>query len=463
MTKNIIFGPPGTGKTTELISLLKRELLKHAPNKIAYCSYTREGSYQGRDRALSAFPHYSVDDFPFFRTLHSLAFRDNGNSRGDVISKEDYREFSEKMGMRFTGYYTEDLKNDDDLYLFFDELYRNNPACAQSYLPYLDSVKLKHVRTNYAEYKKQKGILDFTDMIEIFIEKNKALPVEVAFIDEAQDLTTLQWKMIFTAFRDCETLYIAGDDDQAIYQWSGADVDFFLNLKGNAKVLTHSYRLPEEILNFSKRISGQIQKRVDKSFDGTDKKGAIDTIGSLDEITIKPDETYLFLSRNNWYLNGVETWLQKNACYYSRKGKVSIKKEEIDAVNLYEKIRKEKKKSDEDFLKLRRHLTRNKIDYGVPWFDAFDWKENKKMYVRDLIKQKTDLSNKNIRVETIHTAKGDEADNVILLTDITKRVKENLNDNPDSEHRCFYVGATRAKKNLFLYNGESRYNYCFYG
>src|SRR4030043_174935 len=167
MKKNIIFGPPGTGKTTEMINLVTEELKKHPPEQIAYVSYTREGSYQGRDRALLKFNQYTADNFPFFRTLHSIAFRAVSMSRGDVIAKNDYKECSDKMGMRFTGYYTEDLKNDDDLYLFFDELYRNNPACAQAYLPYLDSIKLKHVRHNYAEFKKQKGIFDYTDMIEL--------------------------------------------------------------------------------------------------------------------------------------------------------------------------------------------------------------------------------------------------------------------------------------------------------
>ncbi len=53
---------------------------------------------------------------------------------------------------------------------------------------------------------------------------------------------------------------------------------------------------------------------------------------------------------------------------------------------------------------------------------------------------------------TIHACKGTEADNVLLLTDITQRIREKGLD--DSERRVLYVGMTRARHNL--YYGASR-------
>ena len=32
-------------------------------------------------------------------------------------------------------------------------------------------------------------------------------------------------------WRDTDKTYIAGDDDQAIFKWAGADVDHFISLK----------------------------------------------------------------------------------------------------------------------------------------------------------------------------------------------------------------------------------------
>jgi len=56
-----------------------------------------------------------------------------------------------------------------------------------------------------------------------------------------------------------------------------------------------------------------------------------------------------------------------------------------------------------------------------------------------------------IRIATIHSVKGKEADNVLLLPDMTSLTHNSYNKDADSEHRVFYVGATRARKHLYLH------------
>ena len=56
-----------------------------------------------------------------------------------------------------------------------------------------------------------------------------------------------------------------------------------------------------------------------------------------------------------------------------------------------------------------------------------------------------------IRIATIHSVKGKEADNVLLLPDMTSLTHNSYIKDGDSEHRVFYVGATRAKKHLYLH------------
>ena len=67
-------------------------------------------------------------------------------------------------------------------------------------------------------------------MLEDFIAKEKHNKFEVLFIDEAQDLSLLQWEMVRKMWSP-EKTYIAGDDDQAIFKWAGADVDHFIALE----------------------------------------------------------------------------------------------------------------------------------------------------------------------------------------------------------------------------------------
>ena len=133
----MIFGPPGTGKTTKLLKVMEEELKKVSPDEIAFVSFTRKGSYEGKMKAKQKF-HLSDTDLPYFRTLHSLAFQELGVNRQDMIDRNHYKDFSRALGMHFVGYYTEELKHNDDAYLFFDTLHRNNKRAASTFINQLD-------------------------------------------------------------------------------------------------------------------------------------------------------------------------------------------------------------------------------------------------------------------------------------------------------------------------------------
>jgi len=461
MKVKVVFGPPGTGKTHRLMDILEEELKDYEPEEIAYVSFTREGAYQGRDRAVEAYG-MKTSRFPYFRTLHSMAFRALDLNRRDVLGKKEYREFSEKMGMQFTGYYTEDLRHDDDLYLFFIDLHKNNPVTAAQYLSLLEIDKLGFVKNNYIRYKAARNKIDYTDMILKFVEVNKSVPVKVAFIDEAQDLTTLQWRMVWTAFRDCDKVYIAGDDDQAIYQWSGADVEYFLSINAEIEILRHSWRVPNNLLYLPRSISGLISKRVEKKYDGVESSGTLMYVNTYEEVPIGQDGTWLVLSRNNCFLKEVEAHLRDLGLVYYRKGKLSIDKSKVDAINLFEKLRKTRMITEANDQRIR-HQLKLVVNLGQPWYDNMNWPMEEVAYYRDVISHKTHLNECNIKIGTIHSAKGDEADNVLILSDITKAVKTNLDLNPDSEHRCFYVGVTRAKKNLYIVTQQTKHAYMALG
>lgn len=457
MDINIIFGPPGTGKTTRLMDILEEELKTVSPQEIAYVSFTKAGANQGKGRALSRFK-YKQDDFKYFRTLHSLAFQALKLKRSDVMSPKHYRHFSQKMGMHFVGYYTEELTGSDDKYLFFDELHRNNPLEAKLYLNDIDTDRLAYVRNNYRRYKKTFALVDYTDMISMFNEKNEPVPVKVAFVDEAQDLTTLQWRMVWTAFRHCDRIYIAGDDDQAIYQWSGADVEHFLSVQGEITVLHHSYRLPDSVLDFSKGITKNISRRAKKDYVGTGIKGEVKIVNSIDEVPLNREETFMFLSRNNIFLKDIEEKLMTKAVIYERKGVASFNHADMEKIRIYEKVRSTHMSTVDEDLALQWCLKKG-YSLKMPWFEAFNWSPEKVNYVRDLVAKKTPISEPKISVGTIHSVKGAEADNVIVLLDVTKSVAENIDRQPDAEHRVFYVGCTRAKKRLYIVNSSSRYSY----
>lgn len=442
----IFYGPPGCGKTHRLMEVLKDEInsYKTHVDKIAFVTFTKKGAEEGKERA-SKLLNVSENKLPNFCTLHSFAFRRAGVNKSVMMDKAKYLDFSRKMGMNFSGYYSS-VTGDDDKYLEFIDMYRNNRKSAQDLVGYLDMNKALWVMKQYKKYKDTFGYKDFTDLIEQY---NGCENLDVAIIDEAQDLTTLQWQMSMKAFANCKRVYIAGDDDQAIYQWSGADVDIFLHLNGTPEVLSQSYRLPKNFVSYSKGIVSNIKKRIAKEYKGRDEDGEIRRVNSLLEIPLVKDETYLCLARNNSFLTYYTDWLNMNKVPYLIKGESLFSQKDVEAIVEWEKIRKTMQMTDKQeymFSRLKKHDAL----LSDCWYDAFTWKPEKIDYMRSLIATHNIDTKPLINVSTIHTVKGGEAQNVIILPDITKKVREQLDTMPDSEHRVFYVGVTRASKRLYL-------------
>jgi len=100
---------------------------------------------------------------------------------------------------------------------------------------------------------------------------------------------------------------------------------------------------------------------------------------------------------------------------------------------------------------LARHFPGVRAD---PWFKALTKiRPNDVQYLRNLLsrnKPQVLTDPPRIRLSTIHSAKGSEADHVVLNTDLSKRCKELIWNAPGTEERVFYVGVTRTKQTLTL-------------
>ena len=67
---------------------------------------------------------------------------------------------------------------------------------------------------------------------------------------------------------------------------------------------------------------------------------------------------------------------------------------------------------------------------------------------------------KRVRISTIHGAKGAEADNVLINTDMSRRCFEQLCEGGDaeaSERRVWYVGMTRSRNEINILRPRSKY------
>jgi DNA helicase-2/ATP-dependent DNA helicase PcrA len=306
----------------------------------------------------------------------------------------------------------------------------------------------------YKQYKLDRGMVDFNDLLE---RCNIVIPVEVLIIDEAQDLSTLQWQFIERVFADVKRRYIAGDDDQSIYSWSGADTEYFQNIVGQREVLTQSYRIPKAIHDLAETISGKIQLRTEKEYKPRDEVGAVEYWRDLGGIDMSQG-SWLLLARNGYLLPQLVRFAQDEGFNYTIKGEPGVNASHLRAIKLWEKRRAGEVLTTKELLILNEFSSEK--NPSVIWHEAFTKLsiEKRELYI-SLLRRGESLGAPRIHINTIHGVKGGEADNVILMTDYSYTTWDAMNLDPDAEHRVWYVGATRAKESLHIISPQSRYAY----
>ena len=489
--KTIILGPPGTGKTTTLLDLVDQFLQQGIrPKQIGYFSFTKKAAKEAASRAADKFNLDIDTDLENFRTLHSLAFNELGMSKEKMMKPEDYKEFGQKCGLpiKTAKYSDEDgTFNSDNEYLTIINTAR---VKRKDLLEYYDSRKniidierstLFLLSEQLQKFKKEKGLKDFTDLLEDYIALKKNPNFKVLFIDEAQDLSLIQWEMVRTLWTNAEKTYIAGDDDQAIFKWAGADVDHFIALKeevDNIKTLDQSYRIPGgPIHELSQKIIGKVQNRFDKQYKPREEIGILKRYSDITQVNMKEGE-WLVLSSANYFLDDAKDLCELQGWYYQCKGINSVSLKLLLALNNWEHWRKGSQLNTIEIKNIYEYLGSNVVDgfrkgktlhsdakyklkecqeqHGLNidkvWYDSFEGLDNiTENYIRNM-RANGEMINKNprIKMSTIHGAKGGEADKVLLLQDITGAAIETFSHDPDELHRLFYTGATRAKRELHI-------------
>lgn len=505
----IILGPPGTGKTTSLLNIVDEELAAGTqPERIGYVSFTQRAAEEAVVRACARF-NLEKQRFPYFRTLHSLCFRQLGLRSADVLQGKSFFEFAKWAGVRVTGRsWTDDGLltgfEEGDRILFMENLSRiREIPLRKQYDEDSDGIRwseVDRVSRALAAYKSSKGLMDFTDMLTEFVKSKIRVPLDVLLVDEAQDLSLLQWHVVEQLSKGCRRVIVAGDDDQAIYRWAGADVEHLISLPGDARVLGQSWRCPPIVQSTAHTIISNVKHRRPKDWSarvgGTGELARAGNFGDVDcnnawdeqDLELQP---VLVLARNAYVLREqVEPALKSQGIIYEKNGKSSLDLRTLRAARTWEDLRAGEAVTLNDaremyafissgqngikrgFKKLEKFgddvdvpvTMRELREYGglavspdIIWHEALDNLPKDEMSYMLAARRRGERlqSRPRVRLSTIHSAKGGQAQHVVLMTEMAKRTFREMDGAPEDEARVWYVGVTRAKNKLTIVNSQT--------
>lgn len=466
-----------THNTTYIVNDIIKELEVRRPEEVAFVTFTRNGAQEGLRRVSSKLM-LDADDLPYFRTLHSLTYHAMNYEKCKIFGKMEQRKFNKEYGYALNRCEVGTGKvspTKDTMYLDYYDLMRSDAitsrqiANADIELGYYNQLV-----SAYNEFKEKEGTIDFFDCLINYAEKGEPLPCKVVYVDECQDISVLQWKVIEKAFCNAEKVVIVGDDKQSIFTYNGARPDILISLakKFPVKRLSMSYRLPKKAFLLANAVTSFIGNKTPQEsvFKKDNPEGSIVQLTDIERIThyIDVDSLYdnvdenawFLLARNTCFLDSIKSALEDALIPYWTADGFFMGGEIMQRIKTYEGIKNGSITNEEKIIAFQRKF--EIADFNVPFTSTNLFTEGRKWVYASYIErfglealQDMCKWNPQILVSTIHHVKGAEARNVALLLDTTRRTRGNVFYDVDEELRVLYVGVTRTKENLYLIDSKN--------
>ena len=554
MKKIRIAGPPGTGKTTKLVEIYYNHLEEYSPTQIMIISHTNTAADHIRNKITDIETIQKYEDETGRKLLQVIknskeTLKENVSTihkfckdrveKGLAFNMDDYENLKIQKP-KFNKYtidkqfYNVSLLVTSHPFFKFTSMARDN---GKDILPYYRSLteeekadyqylpeELVEMSKQYKDFKTNKKIngregrlLDFQDMVEEFCDNEEmsvasCKNIKVLIVDEAQDSSVIQRKAEEIMSRNVHYFYKAGDPDQSIFEFAGADPDSFHREFANPEIeLKEGYRCPRVINEYCKKIISPIwahygYERAWKPREELDENGnrtgvvvegemyylsdlAQDPFASeLKNRILNTNESFIFTFRGgdptqiiNYLISiGMPMKIAKEDQKTKFKYPAQMIKNQrayIDFVSGKEVTIPQLKKfmnvmKDDYVLKTTEDLDKQveKGTYNIDWFidnkyvlpgikntndfqilikDYPHKNIETKNYVREIVNKNRDLEDHRVFVENIHTIKGKEFDNVVFDFRLTR------DEEMFTKKRLKFVACSRAKKTLWILKSKT--------
>ncbi|MDU5559207.1 ATP-dependent helicase [Anaerococcus vaginalis] len=273
----LVLAIPGSGKTTMLLERIKF-LSEHIDSsKILNLTFSRIQANDMKKRFDSKDSN--------FMTIHAFCYLiirnylKKYNRQVNLIEDEKIYNKYNLLGEIYKNINKKKMSK-EDLNLFFQKVsFMKNSLLDISYLEKVEISNIKEIYLQYEKTKKQKHLLDFDDMqvyaLKLLEDKKLLKSIKNKYkyfqLDEGQDTSLLQFKILEKIVMPENNLLVVADDDQSIYSFRASNPTYLLNftkIYKDAKIMTldTNYRSGEEIIKLAKNFIGQNKNRYKKDF-----------------------------------------------------------------------------------------------------------------------------------------------------------------------------------------------------
>ena len=250
-----------------------------SPGNILCLTFTNKAAQEMKKRISGMVDRGSVNDF--ICTIHSFCakflrkeiFRIGYPKNFTIIDEEDAKTLAKQAMIEFgvdrkkitaerflKGVAA--LKGYEPTHYIQRHLLPNSSSEAPDATVRYLRLQLKHFALDYDDllYFTLYILNHFPDARKYWTEKLNYL-----MVDEVQDCTGDDWKLLYALTQHHGNLFIVGDPDQAIYEWRGANPKIFVDFKANTDIiLNENYRSTPDILDVANRIIENNKNRVPK-------------------------------------------------------------------------------------------------------------------------------------------------------------------------------------------------------